>query len=137
MQLHDLDQHRRRAAASAVAHTPAVPVRSGALFRRAAMIRAKKEKPMNFCDEIAAVMGREIERRIEADKSNLELRWESRRLADHLKMRPDVIARSPWMACPVQRDAGDSAERARLRSSPDTKFGHCFQSEKPCQTRIQ
>ena len=34
-------------------------------------------------------------------------------------MRPDVIARSPWMACPVRRDAGDSAERARLRSSPD------------------
>src|SRR5262249_1924819 len=24
-----------------------------------------------------------------------------------------------WMACPVQPDAGDSAERARLRSSPD------------------
>jgi hypothetical protein len=30
-----------------------------------------------------------------------------------------VIARSAWLACPVQRDAGDSAERARLRSSPD------------------
>jgi hypothetical protein len=75
------------------------------------MIRAKKEKPMNFYDEIAAVMGREIERRIEADKSNLGLRWESRRLADHLKMRPDVIARSPWMACPVQRDASCSVSR--------------------------
>src|ERR1700746_3617812 len=32
---------------------------------------------------------------------------------------PTVIARSPWLACPVQRDAGDSAERAGLRSSPD------------------
>src|SRR5262245_27611790 len=26
-----------------------------------------------------------------------------------------------WMACPVQPDAGDSAERAQLRSSPDCK----------------
>src|SRR5262245_25507895 len=72
---------------------------------------------MNFRDEIAAVMGREI--KASADKSNLELRWESLRVADHLKMRPDVLARLPWIACPVQRDAGDSAERARLRSSPD------------------
>jgi hypothetical protein len=32
---------------------------------------------------------------------------------------PTVIARSPLLTCPVQRDAGDSAERARLRSSPD------------------
>src|SRR6516165_1900757 len=28
------------------------------------------------------------------------------------------ISRAPSMARPVQRDAGDSAERARLRSSP-------------------
>jgi hypothetical protein len=54
-----------------------------------------------------------------AESGPLARGWESRRLADHLKMRPDVNARSPWMACPVQRDAGDSAERARLRSSPD------------------
>jgi hypothetical protein len=34
-----------------------------------------------------------------------------------LEALPAISARSP--ACPVQRDAGDSAECARLRSSPD------------------
>jgi len=36
------------------------------------------------------------------------------------------MARSPWRACPVQRDAGGSGEYARLRSLADCRAEDAF-----------
>jgi hypothetical protein len=46
-----------------------------------------------------------------------------------------ISARSPWKACLVQRDAGDSADCVRLRSLPDCQAEDALFAVRPLQAR--